>query len=205
MNYDELEAAWRSPRNQPSPAEIAASQQRFTAELERKRRGAKLLLFAVFAVLTLFSVRLLGAVLWPGAGGRIDVAREWASLVFLALPWLGALALARQLVRHEREHVHPGRSLAGSVRALLDENRMSRARLGVVAALHVVMLVTLPLVVWQLRAVGKAGDEIVWPAFVGWPLVAAAILAAMAWHDRRTLRPRARQLEALLRDYERAD
>lgn len=202
MNYDELERAWRSPRNQPTAAELAADQARFTGELVRRRRGIRLFLGCVFTMLTVVTARLLASVVWPGPGGEIDVAREWAPLLFLALPWLGAVFLARRVARHEREHGHPERSLVDSVRALLDENRMTRARLKIVAALHGAMLVLLPLVVWQLRNVGKAGDEIVLPAFVGWPLAAAAILAAMWWHDRRRLVPRQHQLEQLLRDYE---
>lgn len=202
MNYDELERAWQSPRNRLTPAEIAATRQRFAEELERKRRGTKVLLVVVFAGLSLFTLRMIAAVLWPAPGQEIDVTREWAPLLFLALPWIGAVFLARRVVRHEREHGHPERSLADSVRALLDENRLSRARLRVLALLHGAMLVLLPLVVGQLRAAGKAGDEIALPAFVGWPLVAGAILVGMWWHNRRKLVPRQRQLEELLRDYE---
>lgn len=202
MNYDELERAWHSPRNRLTPAEIAATRERFAEELERKRRGTKVLLLVVFAGLSLLTLRMIAAVLWPAPGQEIDVAREWAPLLFLALPWIGAVFLARRVARHEREHGHPERSLANSVRALLDENRLSRARLKVLALLHGAMLVLLPLVVWQLRAVGKAGDEIALPAFVGWPLVAGAILIGMWWHSRRKLVPRQRQLEELLRDYE---
>jgi hypothetical protein len=60
-------------------------------------------------------------------------------------------------------------------------------------------------VVGQLRATGKAGDEILWPAFVGWPLLAGAILAALWWQDRYRLLPRRHQLEALRQELERAD
>lgn len=202
MSYDDLERAWRSPRNQPSSTEIAADRQRFQTELERRRRSARIFLLVVFGALGVITVRLLAAVVWPTAGKEIDVAREWGALVFLAVPWLGAILLARRLIRHQSEHAQPERSLVASVRALLDEARVSRARLRIVAALHALLLVLLPLVVWQLRAVGKAGDEILWPAFVGWPLVAVAIFVALWWHDRRTLVPRQRQLEQLLRDYE---
>lgn len=202
MSYDELERAWRSPRNQPTTEKLADDRQRFAEELGRRRRGAKVFLIVVFGALSLLTLRLFGALVWPEAGREIDVTREWASLVFLALPWVGAVLLARRLVQHEREHGDPERSLAASVRALLDEAQVSRARLRVVAALHAAVLVLLPLVVWQLRAVGKAGDEILWPAFVGWPLIAGAILVGMWWHDRRTLGPRQRQLEQLQRDYE---
>jgi peptidoglycan/LPS O-acetylase OafA/YrhL len=89
--------------------------------------------------------------------------------------------------------------------ALLDEIAMARARLKVVASLHGATLVLLPLVVWQLRKTGKAGDEILWPAFVGWPLFAVGILVALWWYDRSRLRPRQRQLEALHREYEREE
>lgn len=202
MNLDELESAWRSPRNRPTAAELAAERLRFTKELEQKRRGVKLLLCVVFVVLSGLTLRLLAAVLWPEPGHEIALTREWAPLLFLALPWIGVFFLLRRVARHEREHGHPERSLADSVRALLDENRMSRARLKTIATLHAVMLVALPLVVAQLRAVGKAGEEIVLPAFLGWPLVAVGILVAMWWHDRSKLRPRQQQLQALLRDHE---
>jgi len=202
MNYDELEQAWRSPRNQPTATEIAADRQRFATELGRRRRGAKVFLSVVFGALSVITARLLWSLFWPEASGRFDFAQEWAALVFLALPWVAAALLARRVLRHEREHRDPERSLAASVRALLDETQVSRTRLRVVATLHGVLLIVLPLVVWQLRAVGKAGDEILWPAFVGWPLIAAAILSAMWWHDRRALAPRQRQLEELVREYE---
>jgi hypothetical protein len=79
---------------------------------------------------------------------------------------------------------------------------MSRSRVKSAAILHGVILVLLPLVVWQLRAVGKAGDEILLPAFVLWPLLAAGILFAMYWHYTRKLLPRKRELEGLLKSYE---
>lgn len=70
---------------------------------------------------------------------------------------------------------------------------------------HAATLMLLPLVVWQLRVTGKAGDEILWPALIGWPLVATVILSLLWWHDRSRLRPRHRQLKALWRECERED
>jgi hypothetical protein len=203
MSYDELENAWRSPRNQPDTAALAAMHGRFLDELESRRRGVKLLLFAIVAALSLLTLRFGVYVFRPMADQPpFEWSREWGALLFLLVPWAGAVFFARRLMRHEREHGYPERNVRESVRALLDENAMSRARLKAVAALHVTLLVLLPLVVWQLRAIGKAGDEIVLPAFVGWPLIAAAILGAMWWHDRAKLRPRRAQLEELLRGYE---
>lgn len=108
-------------------------------------------------------------------------------------------------VRSERENPASVRSVGEAVRTLLDENTAARAGLKVVAGLIGATLVLLPLVVWRLRATGKAGDEILGPAFIGWPLVAGAILAALWWHDRSQLRPRQRRLEALGHEYERLD
>lgn len=204
MNYDDLETAWRSPRNSPDTAALVAAQDRLFAELDRRRRATRLFLAIVLAALVFISARVVLA-LFPsaGEGAGMGFAGDWASLMFLAVPWLGFGLLARRMLRHEREHGRATPTVRDAVRALLDENAMARARLKVVAALHGAALVLLPLVVWQLRAAGKAGDEIVWPAFVGWPLVAGAILVGMLWHDRVKLRPRQRQLEDLLRDYGR--
>lgn len=204
MNDAELDRAWRSPRNQPAAAAVAEARDRFLGDLERRRRGARLLLALVGGVLALLTGRVLVAA-WPGATPpAVELARDWASLLFLAVPWAGFVMLARRMLRHERAHAGAERSVGAAVRALRDENAMARARLKVVAGLHGATLVLLPLVVWQLRAAGKAGDEILAPAFIGWPAVAGAILAALWWHDRRHLRPRARQLDELLREHDAA-
>lgn len=204
MNDAELEHAWRSPRNQPAVADVAAARARFLADLGRRRRGARLLLALVGGVLAVVTGRIVVAA-WPGGASPVlDPVRDWASLLFLAVPWAGFALLARRMLRHERTHAGAERSVGAAVRALRDENAMARARLKVVAGLHGATLVLLPLVVWQLRATGKAGDEILGPAFLGWPAVAGAILAGLWWHDRRHLRPRAKQLDNLLRELDGA-
>jgi hypothetical protein len=57
-------------------------------------------------------------------------------------------------------------------------------------------------VVQQLRAVGKAGDEILLPAFVIWPAYVALMVAWFGWYYFRRLLPAKRQLEELARSYE---
>lgn len=206
MSYDELERTWQSPQNRPDAAALAATQQRFHHELHRRRTGWKIFLGVIFLVLTVLTVRFAWYVFAPEAGQpAFDVRREWAPVLFLVGPWVGVLFLLRRMARHEREHGLPGATLREGVRALLDENRLSRARVKTAAWLHGAALLLLPFVVWQLRATGKAGDEILVPAFVAWPLAVACIGVGMAWHYRAKLLPRQRQLEALLRDFERAD
>lgn len=116
-------------------------------------------------------------------------------LVALGIFW-------RNHLWHRSSHADPGRSISASLRALLDENRLARSRVKVVSSLYGLMLVLLPLIVFQLRAVGKAGDEILVPAFVLFPALVIGLFIGITRYDRRRLQPRQRELEALLRSYE---
>lgn len=206
MNSADLERAWRSPRNSADPAALARAGDQLFADLKKRRRARRLFLALVLGALTLLSVRVALAA-WPHGGRRaIDPARDWAALAFLALPWTGFALLARQVWRHERRHRRAGEAIGDTVRGLLDENATARAGLRVTAGLLGATVLLLPVVVWRLRATGKAGDEILWPAFLGWPLLAGAVLAALWWQDRHRLLPRRRHLEALRQELgERAD
>ena len=57
------------------------------------------------------------------------------------------------------------------------------------------------IIVHQLRAVGKAGDEILVPAFVIWPAYVALMAAWFGWYYFRRLLPRKRELEELMQAY----
>lgn len=206
MNSADLERAWRSPRNSADPAALARAGDRLFADLKKRRRARRLFLALVLGALTLLSVRVALATLPRAGGPTIDPGRDWASLVFLALPWIGFIVLTRQMLRHERGHRQAEATIGDTVRALLDENTTARAGLRVTAGLLGATVLLLPVVVWRLRATGKAGDEILWPAFLGWPLLAGALLAALWWQDRHRLLPRRRHLEALRQELgERAD
>jgi len=184
------------------PSELEAQKSKLLAELRARHRRFVVFISATFAALTLFTGRIALHLLWPDpALDRINLAREWAFLIALGLPWAGAVTLLCHYLRHRTAHGDHTRSISDSVRALLDENRLSRVRLKVAAILHGLFLLVLPVVVWQLRAAGKARDEILLPAFVVWPCLALGIGCAMWFHDHRTLRPRQRALETLLADY----
>lgn len=203
MNFAEIENTWRSPLNRPDPATLDHMKNAFIAEHDRRRRGQKLFLFWLGTVLTFLTLGFAFRVIRPDPlKPGIDFAREWGAVLMLLLPWGALVVLARRFSRHDREHGHPASTLAGSLRALLDEVRASRTRLRIVAWLHGATLLVLPLVAYQLRAVGKAGDEVLVPVLVLWPLIAAGIGAGLWWRDRRKLRPRQHELEALLKSYE---
>lgn len=203
MNFADLEKTWRSPHNRPSPAEMESMKIQFIAEHDRRRRNLKRFLFLVTAVLGFLTLRFAVQAFRANAGtSDFNFSREWGAVVFLLLPWGAVAFLARRLSRHDRVHGNSASTLADSILMLLNENRMSRTRLKVMGWLYGATLLVLPLVVYQLRAVGKAGDEILLPAFVGWPLLAAGIFSIMWWYDRRKLRPRQEELAALLKSYE---
>ena len=205
MSYDELENAWRSPRNMPATGALTAARERLFAELARRRLGKRVFLAVVLGALTVITTRVAFAVCSRGGTPVMNLEDDWAAWLFLAIPWVGFFLLLRRSVRSERENPASVRSVGEAVRTLLDEDTAARAGLKVVAGLIGATVVLLPIVVWRLRATGKAGDEILGPAFIGWPLVAGAILAALWWHDRSQLRPRQRRLEALGHEYERLD
>lgn len=203
MNFADLENTWRSPRNRPTAAEMETHKMKLNDDLRRRHRGFVLFMTCVFGGLLYPTTRLISHLVAPSpALDPINFSREWGFLLLLALPWSAAIYLVWQYRRHRVAHQNYERSIVESVRARLDENRLSRNRLKIASALHGVVLIILPLVVYQLRATGKAGDEILIPAFVLWPLIVAGIGLALFYNYRRKLLPQKRELETLLRSYE---
>jgi hypothetical protein len=202
MNFDDIQQTWRSPQNQPSAAQLETDKMKFIADLRRRRRGNALFLALIFALLAFMTGKIVLHALWPDpALDRIDFTREWGVILMFALPWIAWIVMLRLDRRHRGLHANYDRSINRSVAALLDENRMERVRYKVVGVLLVVSVFVLPIIVFQLRAVGKAGDEILLPAFVLWPLYVTGVLVWAAFHYRRKLLPRKHELEGLLQQY----
>lgn len=202
MNFADIENTWRSPHNRPSAAELEQQKMKFITDLRKRRRGNLLFLWLVFSLLVFMTGKVVLHVLWPDpALDKVDLAREWAIIPFFALPWIGWLFMVRLHRQHQTRHPDYGNSINASVAALLDENRSERSRYKVIAGLLVASTLILPVVVHQLRAVGKARDEILLPAYVGWPLYVLFVLVWAFFYYRRKLLPRKRELEALLAEY----
>lgn len=202
MNFAEIENAWRSPRNRPSPAELEKLKMEFITDLRRRRRDAFGLLCLVLLPMVFLTGKLALHILWPDpALDAVDLSREWGVIPFFALPWIGWLVMVRLYRKHQARHPNYEASISASVAALLDENRTERTRYKVIAALLVVSVALLPVIVYQLRAVGKTGDEILIPAFVIYPAYVAAMVIWIVVHDRRKLLPRKNELETLLGSY----
>lgn len=202
MNFDDIQQTWRSPHNQPSPARIETDKMKFITDLRRRRRGNAIFLSLVFALLAFMTGKVVLPALWPDpALDPVNLTREWGIIPFFALPWIGWLIMLRLDRKHRGLHPNCDRSINTSVAALLDENRMERTRIKVIGALLIISALVLPVIVFQLRAVGKAGDEILVPAFVIWPAYVLIVLLWAASYYRRKLLPRKSGLEALLQEY----
>lgn len=205
MNFADIEKTWQSPHNRPSPAELENTKMKFVTDLKKRRRGNLLLLWLVFSAMLLVTGKVVLHVLWPDPSlDKVDLSREWAIIPFFALPWIGWLYLVHLHRRHQANHRGYDTSVRASVAALLDENRSERARYKFIAGLLVVSALGLPVIVHQLRVVGKVGDEIMIPAYVLYPAYVLGVLIWAYFHDRRKLQPRKLEFETLLKSYEQS-
>ncbi len=204
MNFADIEKTWQSAGNRPSAAQLEKQKMDLINELHRRRRASRGLLVLTAIPLVLITGRLLLHFVWPDpALDRLDLAREWMVVPFFLLPWAGWLLLWRQHRQHAAGHRDYARSIQASTAALLDENRREGQRSLVAVAGLLLSLPMLGVVVWQLRAVGKMGDEVLIPAFVIYPAYVVLMVGWIAWEYRRKTAPRRKELEALLSDYNR--
>lgn len=203
MNFADIETMWHSPQNRPDPAQLEKQKMAFVADLQRRRRGNLIFLALVFTMLVFITGKVVLHVWWPDpALDRVNLAREWAIVPFFALPWIGWFFMVRLHWQHHVNHPHSDASISASVAALLDENRAERTRYKFIAGLLVASVLVLPVIVFQLMGVGKAGREIVIPALVVYPAYVVGLLIWSWFHHQRKLLPRKLELEALLKSYE---
>jgi hypothetical protein len=205
MNFADLETVWRSPHNRPTAAQLEKQKMEFLADLRRRRRGNLRFLVLSGLPLVLFTILTVRHIIAPEPDHTpVDLRREWAIIPLYTLPWIAWLYIVRLHFRQGAQHRQAGASISASVAALLDENHGERKRYKFVGTLLVLSTLVLPLIVHQLRVVGKAGDEILLPGFVLAPALLLGIALGMAVHYRRRLLPRKQELETLLATYQTA-
>jgi hypothetical protein len=199
MSFDDIEKVWRSPHNVPSPAEVEAQREMLVRRLRRQYRVFLLTIGAGGTAVLGCAAALVRHAL---DGGALDLQREWGSLVLFALPLIGLAVLFRQYRRHRARHLGYQLSISASLRAALDENRLERTRIKILAGLYGVMTLVFPIIVSQLGAVGKARPGEMMSMLVLFAALVAVVGLALTYRYRRRLLPRKRQLEALLAAYE---
>lgn len=202
MNFAEIQTTWQSPQNQPTAAQLEHQKMKFIADLRRRQRGQRIFLCLVLIPLVYITARVVLHLIAPDpALSAVDLDREWALVPFFALPWIGWFIMLRLHLRHRARSRDHEQSISASVAALLDENRTQRTRYKIIAGLLAVSALVLPVIVYQLRAVGKAGDEIMIPALVIYPAYVLLLLTWFTYYFRKKLNPRKQELEALLASY----
>jgi hypothetical protein len=198
MEFDRLEAAWRSPANTLDARAQAYLMEEVVKSLKARRRG-EILLFAIpmiaMSIFTAIAVRAI-------AQGRLDPAREWGALVMLGVCWLvlGAILVAGVLLRHRRSQDQG--SMRDTLAAMLSANRRARTNMKVFLVMLPVFLVPMLFSVTQLHQVGKATERDAWQMLLVFGL---ALGASVTWNTARyfgVMKPEQRRLEALLKEYE---
>lgn len=198
MEFDRLEAAWRSPANTPDDKVRAYLMDTLMRTLKARRRGEILLFVIPATAMTIFTAVMVQTI----AAGRMDVAREWGAAAMMAVCWLVLLGVfvAGVLLRHRRD---PGESaVLDTLKAMLAANRRARANMKVFWMMLPVFLVPMLVGVGQLRDVGKATERNSWQMLL---VFGVALIASVGWNTARyhwVMKPEQRRLEALLNEYE---
>lgn len=198
MTFDDLVPAWQSSRNLPDPAQMDRYKAGIVARLGKEYRDF-LWHVGFAAAMTIFLAG--GFVQYVRSGGAFDAQREWASIVFLLLPIGVAAAFLRGFIKHRQRHPRYDFSIRDALRALLDQNRLSRARLRVSMAVLTLAMALVPVVTHQLQLVGKQRPHEAASMLVVFGVAYVISMGAQVWIYRRNLLPENRRLKELLSGY----
>jgi hypothetical protein len=158
MNFGEIENLWRSPHNRPTAAQLEHQRLKFLNELRRRHRQSRGLLIITVLPLAFFTWKLVAHALFPTPGlDEFDLAREWMVVPFFALPWIAWLVLLRHFLHGSGQRRNSSGSIRDSVAALLADNQRQRTFHRIIAGVLLASALLLPLIVHQLRSVGKMG------------------------------------------------
>lgn len=198
MEFDHLEAAWRSPANTPDDKARAYLMETLMRTLKARRRGEVLLFALPATAMTIFTVIMARTIV----AGRMDVAREWGAAAMMAVCWLVLLGVfvSGVLLRHRREPGEP--AVLDTLKAMLAANRRARTNMKLFWMMLPVFLVPMVVGVGQLQEAGKATERNGWQMLL---VFGMALVASLGWNTARyhwVMKPEQRRLEALLGEYE---
>lgn len=197
MSTDDLNHAWKSPANRPSPEMSARERAAFVQRLQREHRSFRFWVIRAFSLLAVITV---GLGVFVVDGGAFDARREWAVLLLLALPWVAAILFVLRQLRHRRTHPDYAQSVAHSVRALLDANRAAQLRSRLLLGLFAFMVPVLAGCIWQLQQVGKARPHEAASLALFMAVVMVLSSLGVYWRSR-CLRPEEKRLSELAAEF----
>jgi hypothetical protein len=199
MTHDPIDVLWQSPANSVPPAELERLRPALAARLRRERRRLAALLAIAGGALLVLTVGLALGLFGSESGDRPIGA---ATALLLGPPWIAFVLFVRRLLRGRELARESDRSIREALEATLAATHSAEARARTIAFLHLASLPVLVLAVRDLRLTGKvAADELLSLAAV-LSLLLLATGALLLHHYFRRLKPRSRQLEALLAEYD---
>jgi len=200
MTFDDLVPVWRSSRNQPDPVQLDRYKASIVSHLGKEYRQF-LWHVGLVAAVTIFLAG--GFVQYVRSGGAFDFQQEWGAIVFLLLPIGVAAAFVRGFVRHRKEHPRYDLSILDALRALIDQNRLSRARLRLSMSVLTVAMALTPLITYQLQLVGKQRPHEAASMLAVFGVGYLVFMGVQIWKYRRRLLPENARLQELLESYDR--
>lgn len=198
MEFDRLEAAWRSPANTPDARAQAYLMEQVMKTLKARRRGELLFFLMPTIALSIFTAIAVRAI----ATDRMNLTQEWGSVAMLAVCWalLGAVLVAG--IRLRDRGSSDSASMRDTLSTLLAANRRARTNVRIFWMMLPVFLTPMLVGVNQLREVGKASERDAGQMLL---VFGVALAASVVWNTARyfgAMKPEQRRLEALLKEYE---
>ncbi|OYQ35554.1 hypothetical protein CHU95_07455 [Niveispirillum lacus] len=197
MDMERLERAWTGAANRADAAAGLYLIDSALAAVARRQRDFRLRMGLIGVVLTGWSLVVVYGIVWRG---NVDLLREWAALLMLAITWTVYAAILRRGEGGMPEG--PAPSLPAGLRALLSQTEGAMRRIRVMAVAVPIFLLALGLAVTQLGQVGKMSSshmrDFALLAGIGFSLSGG--IFTFRYH--RILKPEAERLRRLLGQYE---
>jgi ferric-dicitrate binding protein FerR (iron transport regulator) len=199
MDFERLERAWRSPANTPGEDAAARLMEETMQTLKQRRRSFHILTAIAGMALLLWTGRIAWD--WFNSPFPFDLSREWGAVAMLVLPWIALIIVRAQFARHLNAYPDPEASMPDALRARIDENRMARRRVQIMAGLMVLGVSALAITLGQLVDVGKMSPANVRDGALVFGAVFAVVSTSIGLNYFLRLRPEGERLNRLLAQY----
>ena len=199
MDFERLERAWRSPANTPAEAAAAYLVEETMQTLKQRRRS----FHTITAIAGIALLAWTGRIAWDWFGNPFpfDLAAEWGAVAMLVLPWIALVIVRAQFAKHLNAYPDPDASMPDALRALIDENRMARRRVVIMAVMMVLGVAALAVALGQLVEVGKMTPQNVRDGAMLFGAVFAVVWGWIGVNYFTRLKPEGERLDRLLAEY----
>lgn len=198
MNFNDLQNAWNSDGNEPTPSQREKLSKQIAASLRRQHRNQLIWLVWTFFLLTVMT----GFVGWIIFGtNKVNPANEWAVLPLMLIPWSVAILFLKRFFKPAGPLCRGDVAITEALAAAAAANRAAQSRLKIVGVMYAVSIPVLACAMWQLHGVGKTSSRelVSMTIFFGTVLSVCAIGVFVRYRFR--LVPQQKHLESLLKQF----